>query len=155
MILVLLSIALICLSKVDAKNHRFLRAVDFQKAREYAREVINLIYQRYEFHVFNQYQFFIGSMNMNTRTWDLMKYKFASKIVNQSTFLMTFGGSSVTAGHDNFFNQSFPIVFERRMKPIFDQLGVDLIVHNIAMGANGCRPSNYCYETQGYVIHIF
>ena len=26
----------------------------------------------------------------------------------------------MTAGHDNYFNQSYPLVFERRMKPIFD-----------------------------------
>lgn len=126
-----------------------VESIDFEKARSKAYDLINLIYQRYEFHVFNQYQFFIGSLNMNTKTWDMMKYKFASKIVSQSTFLMTFGGSSVTAGHDNYFNQSFPIVFEHRMKPIFNHLNVDLQVHNIAMGANGCRPSNYCYETQG------
>jgi N utilization substance protein A len=39
---------------------------DFERAKEHTREIINLIYQRYEFHVYNQYQFFIGSMNMNT-----------------------------------------------------------------------------------------
>jgi len=77
------------------------------------------------------------------------------------------GGSSVTAGHDNYFNQSYPLVFERRMRPIFDgntntnintntntniislALGVKFIVHNIAMGANNCRPYNMCHDAQG------
>ncbi len=82
--------------------------------------------------------------------WDILKYKFALKILNlNSTFLMVFGGSSVTAGHDNFYSQAYPFVIERRMKPIFAALGVDLLIHNIAMGANQCRPYNYCYEAQG------
>ena len=124
--------------------------VDFQKARTLIADVTNLIYQRFEFHVFNQYQFFIGSATMGDTAWEIMKYKFAVKILQpNSSFLMTFGGSSVTAGHDNYYNQSYPFVLERRLKPIFKALGVNLLVHNIAMGANGCRPSNYCYETMG------
>jgi hypothetical protein len=62
---------------------------------------------------------------------------------------MIFGGSSVTAGHDNYFNQSYPMVFHRRMKPIFDALGIELFARNIALGANGCRPFDLCYEAMG------
>ena len=47
---------------------------------------------------------------------------------------MIFGGSSVTAGHDNYYNQSYPFVFERRMTRIFQALNIDLKVHNIAQG---------------------
>lgn len=52
------------------------------------------------------------------------------------------------AGHDNYFNQSYPMVFERRMSSVFSALGIDLLVHNSAMGGNQCRPSNFCYEAQ-------
>jgi hypothetical protein len=62
---------------------------------------------------------------------------------------MVFGGSSVTAGHDNQMNQSYPLIFQKRMKPTFQSLGIDLIVHNIAQGANDCLPSDLCYETMG------
>ena len=62
---------------------------------------------------------------------------------------MIFGGSSVTAGHDNYYNQSYPFVFERRMKDIMKHFGLDLVVHNIAQGSNNCRPSDYCYEAMG------
>ena len=62
---------------------------------------------------------------------------------------MVFGGSSVTAGHDNLMNQSYPLIFQKRMKPTFESLGIDLIVHNIAQGANDCLPSDLCYETMG------
>jgi hypothetical protein len=64
-------------------------------------------------------------------------------------FLMIFGGSSVTAGHDNYFHQSYPMVFHRRMKPIFDALGIELFARNIAQGANQCRPADFCYEAMG------
>ena len=62
---------------------------------------------------------------------------------------MIFGGSSVTAGHDNYFNQSYPMIFKKRMAPIFEALGIDLIVHNIAQGANSCTPYSLCYESMG------
>ena len=41
------------------------------------------------------------------------------------------------------------MVFNRRMKPIFDALGIELVVRNIAHGANPCRPSDLCYEAMG------
>lgn len=124
--------------------------VDLDKAKAEADKVANLVYQRYEYHNATTFQFFIESANMPTMTWDMIKYKVAKKIVDgNSTFLMIFGGSSVTAGHDNFYNESYPSVFERRMTPVFDALGIKLKVHNIAQGANNCRPSNLCYEAMG------
>jgi hypothetical protein len=63
--------------------------------------------------------------------------------------VMVFGGSSVTAGHDNLMNQSYPLIYQKRMKPTFQSLGIDLIVHNIAQGDNECIPSDLCYETMG------
>jgi len=81
------------------------------------------------------------------------QYKLASKLVaedpKERQFLMIFGGSSVTAGHDNYFRESYPLVFERRMSPAFKALGINLIVHNIAQGSNDCFPYNFCYEAMG------
>jgi len=62
---------------------------------------------------------------------------------------MIFGGSSVTAGHDNHYNQSYPEVFKRRITPIFNSMGIKLIVRNIAQGANNCAPYDYCYTSMG------
>lgn len=148
-------------------------------------EVANLIYQRYEFHHEQRYQFFIESSNLPCYGWDLIKYKFAKKILQAAaaaddglvtptttttskggdssntssgasgsshsdvTYRMIFGGSSVTAGHDNYYHQAYPFIFEKRMKTIFSALGIKLEVHNIAQGANNCRPSIYCYEAMG------
>jgi hypothetical protein len=67
-------------------------------------------------------------------------------LTGNSSFLMIFGGSSVTAGHDNYFNESWPLVFEKRTTRVFDALGIELLARNIAHGSNDCRPSDLCYE---------
>ena len=59
---------------------------------------------------------------------------------------MVFGGSSVTAGYDNLFQQSHPKILESRMRPIFEALGVAFEVHNVAQGSNDCVPSDMCYD---------
>ena len=88
-------------------------------------------------------------------SWDALKYKFAKKIADahlgngeaqNSDFIYVFGGSSVTAGHDIFYRESYPKVFERRLQPVFDALRVGLSVRNIAIGSVGCEPYNACYE---------
>eukprot|EP01041_Mallomonas_annulata_P009545 gene9545-19841_t len=127
-------------------------SADLEKAKILAQDVLSLIYNRYE--MFGPYgaQFFRTTNNMRSHDWDILKYKYAKKIVNRAQgqqFLMIFGGSSVTAGHDNFFNQSYPLIAEKRMSPVFEALGVKLIVHNIGMGANNCMPYELCYESMG------
>jgi hypothetical protein len=103
-------------------------------------------------------------LNMGNATWTALRTKFAKKIVlahlhrrdgGSSTsksspprFLYVFGGSSVTSGHDNYYNQSYPSVFDRRMRPVFEALGIELRVRNIAMGSTGCDPYNACYGPQ-------
>jgi hypothetical protein len=63
--------------------------------------------------------------------------------------LILHAGSSVTAGHDSRFNESYPLVFKKRLHPTFSALGIDLSVRNIAQGANDCLPYDLCYETMG------
>jgi hypothetical protein len=60
-----------------------------------------------------------------------------------------FGGSSVTAGHDNYYNQSYPYIILARMSPILKALGIEMVVRNIAQGANNCIPYVFCYESMG------
>lgn len=121
-----------------------------EKSLKQLNQVANLVYQRFEFHNAQQYQFFLGSANMPVYGWDLIKYRIAKKILmSDQSYVMIFGGSSVTAGHDNYYNQSYPFVLERRLKEPLETLGIKLDVRNIAQGANNCRPSNYCYESMG------
>ena len=58
--------------------------------------------------------------------------------------MISFMGSSVTAGHDSPFNLSFPILTGQFMKDPFQILGIDLISKNCAMGNNPCVPYDAC-----------
>lgn len=60
-----------------------------------------------------------------------------------------FGGSSVTAGHDNMFHDSYPQVLERELVPVLAAAGLQLSVRNIAQAANPCLPSDLCYPAMG------
>ena len=120
-----------------------------KRAEAAAFRSLNLIHQRYEFST-PRIQFLLVAANMPVTTWDIMKYKTAQKFVEKkSTFKFIFGGSSVTAGHDNFLNESYPFVFERRVRDVMESLGINLEIHNIAHGTNKCRPSDLCYEAMG------
>lgn len=125
--------------------------LDFDKAKALINEMANLIHHRFEFNRSDTYQFFLEASNLPPYSWDIQKYKIAKKIAegNNSPYTMIFGGSSVTAGHDNYYAQSHPFVFERRIAPILEALNVKLVVRNIAQGANNCRPFDYCYASMG------
>jgi hypothetical protein len=56
---------------------------DIFLARKIGYEVMNLIYQRYEFHNKHWLQFFFGSFNMPTTAWDIIKYKVAYKAMKK------------------------------------------------------------------------
>ena len=63
-------------------------------------------------------------------------------------FTVAFAGTSVTAGHDNWFNQSYPLVYEETMRPILEAGGVDFTVRNHATGGNAISPSHFCAPSQ-------
>lgn len=136
--------ARLLLGKQDIKM-----STSLSDARTAAFSSLNLIHQRYEFST-PRIQFLLVAMNVPKNAWDIMKYKTAKKFVDgKSAFRFTFGGSSVTAGHDGYFNESYPIIFERRVSSVFRHLDISLIVHNIAHGTNKCYPSDQCYEAMG------
>ena len=122
----------------------------YGEARGLIKKVLSLIYNRYEFGGPYGNKFFMASNNLSPETWDILKFKLATKMLTtNSTFLMTFSGSSVTAGHDNYYAQSYPYIFKKRMSDIFAKVGIELVVHDIAMGANNCSPYVLCYESMG------
>jgi hypothetical protein len=124
--------------------------IDYENAIKATQQLMNLIWNRYELFDSIGRNFFLATNNMRNDVWDTIKYKFAVKILGgNSTFLMTFGGSSVTAGHDSYFNQSYPMIVHKRLGSILAMLGVNLDVHNIAQGANNCVPYSFCYESMG------
>ena len=78
---------------------------------------------------------FLQTMHIPEESWLTFKYKFVDLIMNNkddnsTSFVIGFSGSSVTAGHDNFLNESYPAVLERNLQPVFSRLGIKLDVRN-------------------------
>lgn len=124
--------------------------INYDDAQIMLHKLLSLIYNRYEMHLDHGSQLFMAANNIGRPSWDIIKHKLAVKMLSpDASFLMVFTGSSVTAGHDNYYNQSYPFVFRDRMASIFSKLGIKLEVHNIALGANNCFPYVLCYESMG------
>lgn len=139
------------LTQAISKSRNSLEArialAQLDHAIEKANDLLSLIYNRYEYNTPRGRLFVTMQSNMKEKDFELIKLIFLKKLTaNKPKYKMVFGGSSVTAGHDNFFKDSHPKVLETRMRPIFEALGVEFEVRNIAQGANDCAPSNMCYE---------
>ena len=124
-------------------------------ARNITQDFLSLVRHRYELHKQKGSQYFFTSNNMDTKTWDIMKYKFAKLMIgniflnHNDDFVMVFGGSNNTVGVRNFFHESYPMIVEKRLGPLFSAMGIKLIVHNIAGRNEACSPHVLCYEAQG------
>jgi len=69
-------------------------------------------------------------------------------VTDDRAFTVAFAGTSVSAGHDNWFNQSHPHAYERAFRPAFKAAGGELVVRNHAMGGNSITPSHFCAAAQ-------
>jgi hypothetical protein len=133
-------------------NTNKIKDTEYSHAKRAVEDLSDKIFQRFQFHDESLRQFFLISWNIPAQGHDILKYKIAKKMVDghsSAQFLMVFSGTSVTAGYDNYFNESYPIVFEKRMRPIFEALGIKLIVRNIAQRRISCHMSNFCLEAMG------
>ena len=59
-------------------------------------------------------------------------------------FTFAVGGSSVTAAHDCYAHQAYPLEMERALWPVFAQAGVRLVVRNHGMGGTAALPFGFC-----------
>lgn len=148
--LYIITIGCLLIWQVTSGNVCLPDKAHLERIKDAVDTVGNLIYQRFELHRLQQLQLFLVSSNIDIRGWDIVKLKLAKKLLVQgSNFTMVFGGTGVTAGSDNFLHQSYPMVIEKRLAPIFKQLGVNLVVRNIGQISVDCRLSNYCISTMG------
>ncbi len=91
-----------------------------------------------------KYPLFLKSVAMPPTSWEVLKIKFmnrilnsySSKFQNSQDFIISFTGSSVTAGHDSHFNLSYPVLVGKRMENAFKPFNINLISRNAAMGNN-------------------
>ena len=134
------------------RNLQGFKLPDLELAKRQLQDVLSLIRARYELTGPIGSNFWLSTANFDSDAWDILKYKFGIRMLQNNTgndYLMIFGGSSVTAAHDNYYNQSYPAIFSKRMRPVMETLGINLVVHNIAQGANNCIPYQLCYESMG------
>ena len=97
----------------------------------------------------------LTTIHMPKSSYDLQVNKFRLKLMDISqeaslgavSFVVGVSGSSVTAGHDNYYNQSYAAVLATTLASTFEALGVALDVPNRAMGNNPCMPYDICVPT--------
>ena len=121
-------------------------------------KILNTLYERWQV---NDFPNFLRSVEMSETSWEVLKVKFQSKILfgvhsgvavnapitDKNKFVVSFLGSSVTAGHDTDFNITTSEMTRSFMKPAFDAAGIQLEVNNGAMGNNPCLPYDVCVKT--------
>lgn len=126
---------------------------DVKKSVDAALNKISMEWQVHEFPNFLQI------MHIPESSWSIQKAKFVSILLDQAQlaaeertshkrqYVAGFAGSSITAGHDNYFHEAFPNVFYLAMRPVFESMGMELVVRNHAIGNNPCYPYDACIST--------
>ena len=120
-------------------------------------KILDTMFERWKI---REYPAFLSSVEMTETSWEVLRVKLQVKILKSLTaggkklsdgstnkFVVSFLGSSVTAGHDSLFNQSFSELTRGFMKPAFDAIDIELEVINGAMGNNPCLPYDVCVKT--------
>jgi hypothetical protein len=107
----------------------------------------------------SSYPNFLQLMHIPPLSWKLQKLKFIRLLSDslrekneeekreRNAFVIGFSGSSVTAGHDNYFSEAYPNVVYENLLPFFNLLNISLIVRNHAVGNNPCYAYDACIET--------
>lgn len=101
---------------------------------------------------------FLKAAGMSHTSYEIMKVKFEVKILTalnapkkedkmKNKIIVSFLGSSVTAGHDSPFKMAFSELTRETMKPAFEGLDIVFEVRNGAMGNNPCMPYDQCVRT--------
>lgn len=67
---------------------------------------------------------------------------------NDKKFVISFSGTSVTAGHDNLFKESYPIVFGDLITKAYQDAGLEVVARNHGMGNNPPIPAFLCVGAQ-------
>lgn len=115
---------------------------------------------------------FYKSVDMSESSWKIFKLNFINALLrnnfknkdsfskkkeynlskhNQYNFVITLGGSSVHAAHDNYVYEGPSFIMYDRLLEIFNSLNLKLEVRNIALGNNPCGSYDVCVLTHaGY-----
>jgi len=120
----------------------------YVRAREHIARVKGEIFDKWQV---STYPLFLSFLDVPPSSWLVQRNKLVRLLSqgNSTTkdYVVGFSGSSVTAGHDNYYRESFPVIFERHLAPVLASLDVQLVVRNQALGNNPCYPYSHCVET--------
>lgn len=103
----------------------------------------------------DKYPNFLKSASMSQSSWDIMKCMFKRKIIQaltskssnsdaKTSLIISFMGSSVAAGHDSYFNQTYSEVVLNLLEKPLGSIGITVVSRNRAIGNNPCIPYDLC-----------
>ena len=147
----LLFVLFVCIVPINSISHDEAK-LKLLSALQMTESIVQKLFDRWQI---NDFPNFLTSASMSHTSYEVLKVKYQLKILQTLTatkeeeipkFVISFLGSSVTAGHDTLFNISVSQLTENVMTPAFDELGVKLVVINGAMGNNRCLPYDACVK---------
>lgn len=147
----LLFVLFVCIVPINSISHDEAK-LKLLSALQVTESIVQKLFDRWQI---NDFPNFLTSASMSHTSYEVLKVKYQLKILQTLTatkeeeipkFVISFLGSSVTAGHDTHFNISVSQLTENVMTPAFDELGVKLVVINGAMGNNRCLPYDACVK---------
>ena len=144
--------ALAAVGGIDSNNVEIKKNIHF--IRGIAEKELKRMMERWKIADFPN---FLRSVAMSQTSWDVLKVKYQLKILKamqqggnkakKEKFVVSFMGSSVSAGHDTQFNITVSELTRTIMNPVFEAAGIHLEVINGAMGNNPCLPYDACVRT--------
>jgi hypothetical protein len=101
---------------------------------------------------FERYPLFLQSCFLHKTSWDLLKQKFAQRILSAfrrgpQLFIVSFMGSGVTAGYDNIQMDVFTNIVQDIMQPVMSTLNIRFESRNVAIASNPSLPYAMCSPT--------
>ena len=151
MIRSLLLVLFVCIIPINSISHEEAKK-KLLSALQVTENIVQKLFDRWQI---NDFPNFLTSASMSHTSYEVLKVKYQLKILQTLTatkeediqkFVISFLGSSVTAGHDTMYNITVSQLTENVMRPAFDELGVKLVVINGAMGNNRCLPYDACVK---------
>lgn len=122
---------------------------DYSTIKKQVQDIKHQIWEEWEI---STYPLFLTLIHIPSASWELQKQKLIKIILSGSenennSFIISFSGSSITAGHDNYAYEAYPNVFYETLLPIMNLLSVPFLVRNQALGNNPCYPYDLCVKT--------